>query len=506
MSHTNLPTILVTGASGFVGRYFVDAIKNEFIIHALARRPQQEIGIPIHQNIKWYLVDIAHRERLEKVFHEIAEAGAVDYVFHLAGYYDFGNEPNPEYQRTNIDGSRNILELTKDLKVKRFIFASSIAACNFPEEGDALTEKSPVDADYPYAWSKREGEKMVAEISELFPCTIVRFAAVFSDWCEYGVLYMFLKTWCSRAWNSKVLGGQGQSAIPFIHINDLINLVRIILQKSDDLPALNYFMASPDGCVTHQELYDLSTRLYFGAPCQSFRMPKWPAMFGIYLRDLFGRLIGNRPFERPWMMKYIDLKLNVDASITRKTLDWAPKPRRSIMRRLIYLIEHFKGNPTQWHFKNSLALKLVTERPNLAIAAKLESLKPTLIEQIYTHIVNPELGERFPNYKCYDEQTLKWYIEIYYNLLASAVRSGDRMALVNYARFLASIRSREGFSCEEVSNVFLDQCAIIIPELLAQPELKDLEMRVHDSIRLTNQLAVDEIEDAFEAIELSSRK
>ena len=38
---------------------------------------------------------------------------------------------------------------------------------------------------------------MLAEYAREFPATIVRFAALFSDWCEYPPLFMFLETWLS---------------------------------------------------------------------------------------------------------------------------------------------------------------------------------------------------------------------------------------------------------------------------------------------------------------------
>ena len=52
---------------------------------------------------------------------------------------------------------------------------------------------------------------MLAEYSDAFPSVIVRFAALFSDWCEYPPLYMFLRTWLSRAWNRAHPGRQGAS-------------------------------------------------------------------------------------------------------------------------------------------------------------------------------------------------------------------------------------------------------------------------------------------------------
>ena len=68
----------------------------------------------------------------------------------------------------------------------------------FPKDGEVIDEHTPVDADFPYAVTKKKAEELVKSHSQYFPCSIVRFAAVYSDWCEYGPLYMFLQTWFSK--------------------------------------------------------------------------------------------------------------------------------------------------------------------------------------------------------------------------------------------------------------------------------------------------------------------
>ncbi|PIZ68985.1 MAG: hypothetical protein COY19_02795, partial [Candidatus Marinimicrobia bacterium CG_4_10_14_0_2_um_filter_48_9] len=99
----------------------------------------------------------------------------------------------------------------------------------FPQNGQVLTEKSSPDAGFPYARSKREGEVLCRKYSEYFPISIVRFAAVFSDWCEYGPLYMFIKSWLSHRWNHRILAGRGDSAVTYIHIHCLVKLLERIL-------------------------------------------------------------------------------------------------------------------------------------------------------------------------------------------------------------------------------------------------------------------------------------
>ena len=54
----------MTGASGFIGRHLLDALKDSYQIIAMARRSQARCGAPFHPNISWYQVDIGDREPL----------------------------------------------------------------------------------------------------------------------------------------------------------------------------------------------------------------------------------------------------------------------------------------------------------------------------------------------------------------------------------------------------------------------------------------------------------
>ena len=286
-----LPSIVITGASGFIGRHFMDFIKEHFTIFAIARRSSTEAGIHFHQNIHWIQWDIASTSRIEEVAETIQLKGGADFILHLAAFYDFDYTDNTAYQRTNIDGTKNVIELAKILKVGRFIFASSLAACNFPKPGEVVNEKSPPDADFAYAKTKKWGEIILKECSKSFPCTVIRFAAVFSDWCEYPPLYKFLDTWLSHGYDSRILGGKGESAVSYIHINDLSKLILTILRKSRELPSYGIYAASPDGSTSHRELFEIATRDFLGEPVSPIFVPKIIAYPGIFFRIMMGRLM-----------------------------------------------------------------------------------------------------------------------------------------------------------------------------------------------------------------------
>ena len=497
-----LPSILVTGASGIVGRNFLEAAKTDFIIYALARRSQKEAGVAEHPNIKWIQVDIGNLLYLKwYTMNTVKSEGRVDFVLHLAGYYDFNYRDHPEYERTNVKGTGNVLELARQLRVKRFVFASSLAACRFPAKGTRITEKCPADADYPYAWSKKKGETLVREFSKYFPCSIVRFAAVFTDWCEYGLLYALLFAWFSRRWCSRLLAGRGESSIPYIYTLDLNRLLLTILKNSDRLPVLGTYNASPDGSTSHREIFDTATRFYYGRSVRPLCLPKTVICPGMVIRDCWGRLIGNRPFERPWMAKYFDRRLEVDASYTRKILSWEPMPRFHVLRRLLYLIERMKSNPQEWHTKNELALKRISLRPGMQIYETMVRLRGEIVYDIKNTLLNSGRKEEFSHYQKLGKDTFNWDVETFYQLLTASVRNKDRLILINYARdLLAPIRFREGFCSREVCTAMLDTGKIVISRLLRESDLKDMEQFIYDYIVLTIQMTVDEVENVFERL------
>ena len=497
-----LPSIVVTGASGFIGRHFVIAVSEKLRLFCIARRSQKEVGIPYHDNIHWLQVDITNRKDLIDVFNYIKDQGGADYVLHLAGYYDFTLKENPAYEKINITGTRYILEMSKLLGIKRFIFSSSVAACKFPPHGKAITEESRADADFPYARSKRSAEKMIREYSEVFPCSIVRLAAVYSDWCEYPMLYLLLKHWLSRKkLMSRIVTGHGESAVPYVHIKDLIKLFLRIIEISDILPRLAIYNASPQGSVSHNELFEAATRYYYGHGFKPFRVSKFLAFLVLVIISFLGRLKSQKKLEQPWMADYIDKKLNVNATATYNALGWKPTPRYHILRRLLILTEKVTSHPNEWAFRNEILLQRVVYRKSITIYDILTELRESLVEKIVEEIMTPGNEQRFPNYRKMDPETLKWYITLNYQMVTATVRSRDRAIIPAYAREIAYKRHFDGFGAKEVRDVWLLIGNTMKESLLTRPELKDSKQSVDDYIILTSQLAADEFEDTYEILE-----
>lgn len=501
------PSILVTGASGFIGKHLIDAVKDRYEIIAMARRSSTEAGVPFHPNIRWIQWNIANNFTFNEVMGYLIGRGGADYVVHLAGYYDYEYDDNPEYERTNIRGTKNVLELARQLDVKHFIFASSLAACNFPAQGKSINEESPPDANFTYADSKRVGEELCREYSSYFKCSVVRLAAVFSDWCEYGPLYQFIGTWLSGKWDARILGGRGDSAITYIHISDLVRFVERLIDLTSGLQDYSHYLASPDGATTHNELFQAVTRDHFGEAMKPLHVPRCLTYPGLVVKKILSRIQLSSPsFEKFWMLRYVDRQLNVDAHKTHQLLKIIPTPRYHILRRMIYLLDKMKSHPNEWKLKNEAATKRKTYRSGYVIYSYLIDHEDDLIRRIEDELHALSNKDKIGSYGKLDKKEFKIAISTLYNLLLGSIRSADRILMQKYIEGIALKRFNQKFELEEVVAALTIFRDIIMDYLSEVITMDNLKQEIYDCIGLTMQLAIDAMEDAYEELRIKQAK
>ncbi len=496
-----LPGLIVTGASGFVGRHLIQALRDDYRIFAVARRSQHRSGITTHPNVTWLQADVSERPQIGPVFRQIADLGGADAVIHLAAHYDFSGLEDPEYWRTNVVGLRNVLEAAAATLVRHFVFSSSILACRPPRPGRAIDEESPPHGTHIAAIATREGEAMTFEFSDRLHPVIVRFAPLFSDWCEYPPLFMFLETWLSRAWNRRMLGGKGRSAVPYLHISDLVLFLHEVLARIQEWKPCEVLIASPDGAVSHRELYEAATLAYYGARQEPMLVPKALCGPGIRLRDLVGRLTGHRPFERVWMAEYIDKVMAVDATRTRRRMDWAPRPRLDILRRMPFLIENLKTDPMRWAELNRAAMKGMRVPANLKIHWLLEQHQEVVMRDFVELLTGPTGRERFARYQALTREQLEWSVRLIYRSLLNAVRTGDKGVFMGYCRDLAEQRLKEGYSASELCGALEALNLVCWRALRRDPESKGLREAIFDYVTSTLRSGCDQAQEVFEVAE-----
>jgi len=496
---SSLPAIVITGASGFLGRRLVERLQPNHRIYAIDRLPNSDSGLAEHPNVRWYQIDLADAEPTREVFSEIRGRGGAQALIHLAGYYDFTGEDHPEYQRTNVDAMRRVLEESCDLGLKGLLFASSAAASEPTPPGQIINEDTPPDGVHVYAASKRKGEEMLAEFADRIPSCIVRFAAMYSDWCEYPPLYFMLETWLSTGWNARILGGRGDSAIPYLHVRDAIAFLARVLERLDVLRPAQVLLASTDGDVSHLELFRAATSYARGEPRRAIHVPRLLCRPGMWMRDLTGRMLGVRPFERPWMARYVDTHLHVDASRTRQILGWEPHPRLGILKRIPFMLENARSNPVEWHARNQEALEHLELRPHYKIYRLVEKNEPKIREAIFGLLATEEGEANLPSYRGLSEDERQWVLRVTLRTLLQSVRSGEKGPFMSYCRDVAERRIRLGFPPEEIVYVMKTFGRICVETLKQDPRSAGLEDAIENLITATVDFGADQIFDVAES-------
>ena len=497
----SLPGLIVTGASGFVGRHLVPAVYDDYRVFAVNRRSQVRSGIAPHPNLNWLQADVGEQPQVESAFAHIQELGGADTLVHLAAHYDFTGVEAPEYWRTNVIGLRHVLEAAAAHGVRHVVFASSLLSCRPPRPGRAITEESPPHGQHIDAVTKREGEALMFEFSDRLHPVIVRLAPLFSDWCEYPPLFMLLETWLSEAWNRRMLCGQGRSAVPYLHINDLVLFLLDVLARIDDLKPCEVLIASAGKAVSHRELYEAATLAFSGVRRPPLLVPRAVCGQALAARELYGRVTGHRPIDRAWMADAIDTVMTTDGSRTRGRLDWAPRPRLEILRRMPFLIENFRTDPLTWAELNRAAMTRVRVPANLKVHWLLEQHQETVMRK-FTEILTSEEGrERFASYQALTPDQHDWHHRVVYRNLLSAVRTRDKGVFMGYCRDLAEQRLKEGFTANELCGALEALNLVCWRVLRRDPESRGLRQAITDYVTATLRSGCDQAQEVFEVAE-----
>lgn len=153
-------TLMITGASGFIGSNFIKNYENEYNIVSVC---------------------------LIKNKPEDLDYTGVDTILHLAALvHQMKGAPEEKYFEVNTELTKRLAIAAKGKGVKHFVFYSTVKVYGFDGELDnhdfILTENSPCNPNDPYGASKYEAEKILNSLQdENFKVAMVRPPMVYGE-------------------------------------------------------------------------------------------------------------------------------------------------------------------------------------------------------------------------------------------------------------------------------------------------------------------------------------
>ncbi len=147
----------VTGATGFVGSHVARALAAQGADLRLLIRSSSDLRNIQELRAEQVVGDLRDAVSLKK-----AVAGC-DVVFHVAADYRLWVRDPQEMYRSNVEGTKAILEAARDSRVRRVVYTSSVATMGFQSNGHLANEESPVSLAHmigPYKRSKFMAEEI----------------------------------------------------------------------------------------------------------------------------------------------------------------------------------------------------------------------------------------------------------------------------------------------------------------------------------------------------------
>lgn len=129
---------LVTGATGFVGSHVARVLEQQGADLRLLVRAESDRGNIRELKAEQVVGDLRDSASLEKA------AAGCDVIFHVAADYRLWVRDPEQMYRSNVEGTRAVLEAARHNKVRRVVYTSSVATMGFTGNGRPADENSPV--------------------------------------------------------------------------------------------------------------------------------------------------------------------------------------------------------------------------------------------------------------------------------------------------------------------------------------------------------------------------
>lgn len=309
--------VLVTGASGFVGSAVASAFRSEgYPVRALVRASSPRA------NLQDASVEIATGDLLDRASVAAALRG-VRYLVHAAADYRLWAPDPAEIVRTNVEGTRILMEEAQRAGVERIVYTSSVAtiALTNGAPGDETSPLAPEHAVGAYKRSKVLAERLVEDMvaRDGLPAVIVNPSTPIGprDVKPTPTGQIIVEAASGR------MPGYVDTGLNLVHVDDV---------AAGHLAALRHgrvgqrYILGGENVLLSRMLADIAELVGRSPP--RLRLPReliFPIAYGA---EAWARLTGKPPFVTVDGLRMAKKKMFFDDAKARSELGYASRPYR----------------------------------------------------------------------------------------------------------------------------------------------------------------------------------
>ena len=323
--------VLVTGATGHIGNVLVRSLlKNGYDVTAFVRN-KEKLNALDGLSVSFAYGDVRDIESLKMAFK------GIDVVFHLAGLIDIGNGNKKQMYEVNVNGTKDVVNACKEMKVKKLIYTSSVHAIPTKPKGEIITETKTFSPDLvkgTYAKTKAEATKYVLEANSKDLEVIITHPSGVIGPYEYitSNLGQLIIDCAHRKMGAYLDGGYN-----FVDVRDVADGLVSALEKGKAGEC--YILAGH--YVTIKELMKYVQDIT-GVPAPKFKIARWFAYATGALSEIYYKIVKQKPLFTSYSVYTTGTNANFSIDKAKKELGYFPRDFKDTMVDTIYWMKENK--------------------------------------------------------------------------------------------------------------------------------------------------------------------
>jgi len=299
--------ILVTGATGFIGRHLTAALSETHFVRCLVRETS-DTSVLKNFNTEIIYGDLFDKDSLGPVL------DGIDLVYHLAG--EVYSRRKVDYYKGNVLATQNLLEACEKKGMLRLIFLSSIGVYKPATEHTSLTEKSECRPMTYYGKTKLDAEELVKK-SDL-SWVIVRAPIIYGPNQPPVLNQFFVNAFRKRKIS---IVGKGNNRRGFCFIGNLIDGLTLLASKPGIVGET--YIISDNSSYTFDEIIE-AISMATGQKIKVVRLPNIVGNISWQINNLIGKLF-NLYFVELYALKTMQLHWGCDISKANREIGYVPR-------------------------------------------------------------------------------------------------------------------------------------------------------------------------------------
>ena len=217
--------LLLTGASGFVGKNFLENAPKDIEIIAVYNNSKDIENFVKEKklnNIQLYKCDLTKKKETDALFEKIGKE--IEYCIYLAGNVNIPLSITNPKEDLNMNAGALINFLQSCSKIKKFIYMSSAAV--YDGNTGTVTTETKLNPKVPYCISKLTCEQYVkffSSIGKIKNYAILRFGGAYGKYSEKKFLSVLVKGILIQGKNEIEVYGDGTNIINIMYVKDTVN-------------------------------------------------------------------------------------------------------------------------------------------------------------------------------------------------------------------------------------------------------------------------------------------